>query len=96
MLIFTVGGRPRSIVGWRSRTPLTMVRGLPAGVGCTPMNTASWPLIMTEELVFWAPRSMVAMSCSRTRLPPWALTVICLNWSRFVRPVSAVTLVTVK
>src|SRR5215831_20295791 len=88
MFIFTVGGRPRSMVGWSSRTPCTIERGLPPGVALMPMNTASCPLIMTEELVFSAPRSTVAMSCRCTRLPPPALTVICLNSSRLVSAVS--------
>ncbi len=79
MFIFTVGGRLRSMVGTMARTSRTIVSGLPVGVDWMPMKTAPWPLIITEELVACAPRSMVAISPRRTRLPSLALTTICLN-----------------
>ena len=91
-----MGGSPRWIVGISSRTPATMLSGLPVGVEFTPMNTARSPFMLTEALLLCAPSSMVATSRRRTR-PPFAdFTTISRKSSRSVSPVSATMSTTVK
>ncbi len=84
------------MVGRISRTPATMLSGLPVGVALTPTNTARSPFMLTDELLFWAPSSIVATSRRRTRPPSAALTTISRKSSRLVRPVSATMSTTVK
>ena len=55
--IFREGGRLRSSSGISARTPLTIVKGLPCGVACTPMKIACWPFSDTLESVLCAPSS---------------------------------------
>ena len=92
----TEGGRLRSISGRSARTSRTRVKGLPVGVAWMPMNTARWPFIATLEVQLCAARSTVAMSSNLTNAPFLLLTTICLNCATSVRPVLALTLVTVK
>ena len=93
--MWTVGGRLRWSSGSWSRTPLTIVSGLPDGVAWMPIKTACWPFIMTLEVQLCAARSTVAISRIRTRAPLLALTTMFSNWLTSVSPVLALTLVTV-
>ena len=84
------------MVGRISRTPATMLSGLPVGVALTPMNTADSPFMVTDELLLWAPSSIVATSRRRTKPPSAALTTISRKSSRLVSPVSATMSMTLK